>query len=51
MDRRDFSRIELQISKDVEKGISEVFPTSDERAPNFWARKEHIFIPKSTAIS
>jgi len=29
MYRRDFFRIELQISKDVEKGISEVFPTSD----------------------
>jgi hypothetical protein len=29
MYRRDFFRIELQISKDVEKSISEVFPTSD----------------------
>ena len=28
MYRRDFFRIELQISKDVEKGISNVFPTS-----------------------
>jgi hypothetical protein len=29
MYQRDFFRIELQISKDVEKSISEVFPTSD----------------------
>ena len=29
MDWQDFFRIELQISKDVEKGISEVFPMSD----------------------
>ena len=29
MYRQDFFRIELQFSKDVEKGISEVFPTSD----------------------
>ena len=29
MDRQDFFRIELQISKDVEKYISEVFPASD----------------------
>ena len=28
MYRRDFFRIELQISKDVEKSPSEVFPTS-----------------------
>ena len=29
MYQRDFFRIELQFSKDVEKGTSEVFPTSD----------------------
>ena len=29
MYRQDFFRIELQFSKDVKKGTSEVFPTSD----------------------
>ena len=29
MNRRDFFGIELQISKDVEKGPSEVYPTSN----------------------
>ena len=29
MYRRDFFRIKLQISKDVEKSLSEVFPTSN----------------------
>ena len=40
MYRQDFFRIELQILKDVKKSPSEVFPTSNQKVPNFWVEKK-----------
>ena len=51
MYRGDYYRFELKIPKDIEKSISEVFPTSDKKVPNFWARDMHLCVPEINFLS